>query len=122
MWGAGGEGGAGILMDEALHHWERRFLLGHWVRAAEGAGSRGKGRLWRLKSRRLAGEPCQCGVGAARGRQEGVEFESRLRQPEPGAASPGCCNTLRGEGRSEWLVVFLSVLIYLRERRPRFSL
>lgn len=118
----GREGGAGMLTDASLHHWERRLLLGHWARAAEGAGSRGKGRLWRLKSRRLAGERCQCGVGAARGRQEASKFESRLRQPQQGAASLGCCSLLKGEGRSEWFVVFLSVPIFLRVRRPRLSL
>lgn len=118
----GREGGAGMLTDASLHHWEQRLLLGHWARAAEGAGSRGKGRLWRLKSRRLAGERCQCGVDAARGRQEASKFESRLRQPQQGAASLGCCSLLKGEGRSEWFAVFLSVPIFLRVRRPRLSL
>lgn len=79
--GTEGEGSTGMLMDVALRHWERRSPFSYWARVAEGAGRRGRGRLWLLKSRRLGKELCQCRVGAAREKQEGSVFESRLREP-----------------------------------------
>lgn len=76
-----------------------------------------------MKSRRLAEEPCQCGVGAARGRQEGSEFESRLREPEPGAPSLGRRSLLSGGGTGPSGRFFSpSSSFFLLAWRPRHSL
>lgn len=88
--------------------------------AARG-GSRGRGGWCRLKSRRLDEERRQCGVGAASGWLEDSEFESRLRQPEPAAASP--CAALRSGvkgARSGRLVSYSSS--FSSARRPQLSL
>lgn len=80
-----------------------------------GGGERG-GWLWRLKSRRLAAEGCQCGVGAAGGRRG-----QRVRvPPAPGTAAPRRRSPLRGEefGAAAFPSCFL---VFLSRRRPRLS-
>lgn len=73
-----------------------------------------------MKIRRLAGVLCQCGVGAARGKRRGSEFESRLRELQLGTASPGCCGLLRGEWSSGRASVFLLFFVFSFRRGRGF--